>query len=967
MRTNLTSVNFLASLSAMLFVNLIVGCHAVPNTKKDGTTVEPPETAVVELALVDTDGDGVPDGPEVNLCGLAAPQLDTVTPNYVFPEDTLMDDGTVVPKDHFVSGAPEICDGLDNDCDGLTDEGLDVNGVDQEDEVVRDFDGDGMADCRDGDKDGDKVPDSVDCDDFNTDFPSDEVCDGVDNDCDGTIDEQDAIACQNFYIDSDGDGYGAPNSGVCLCAAIPEQNLTSEFDSDCDDGDADINIDAVEICDGIDNNCLNGIDEGTDVDTDGDGSANCVDEDDDGDGTPDTGDCKPLDANIHPNADEVCDGVDNNCDGETDEGFLDQDLDGTANCVDNDDDDDGVADEADNCPINANPNQLDTDLDGAGDACDTDADQDGVLNAEDNCPLVKNALQEDNDLDGAGDACDDDDDNDGVADSDDNCPLTLASTLPEGTDPADQLDTDDDGQGDVCDADDDNDGVLDEVDNCQFVQNEDQLDTDGDGVGDACVNDADGDGDPDETDCAPLDSDIHKAAVEDCDGVDNNCKDGVDEGFIDTDNDGMANCVDGDDDGDLYPDGDDCAPLDASINPGVEFDECDGVNNDCDGAIDENPTAATGIKFFFDGDDDGYGITGNFLIMCAPNEPFVAFQGGDCQDGITEINPGAADVCGNGVDENCDGSDAECACVPVCEGKVCGDNGCGGFCADGCAADQKCSDDQSACLPLTESGLCGNGVDDDGDGNADCLDADCEFDTACTGCNADTDCNDDNECTDDTCTGGECVNTNNTATCDDNNACTTGDVCSGGTCGSAGTLECDDSDPCTADSCSSNSGCVNTPITSDACATCLTSDDCDGTDLCGLDGKCHGDAEGETVLFQNGEDDGPDGTPDCGDDDGDGECEAFDPATDMCCYSIDPSMKLEDLLEGDCDDNGAKNGLPITIPCQGIVDFDVDGDGDVDSDDQSACTFQSDGSFNNCELCTEHIGDNFANSCDEAQ
>jgi photosystem II stability/assembly factor-like uncharacterized protein len=95
---------------------------------------------------------------------------------------------------------------------------------------------------------------------------------------------------------------------------------------------------------------------------------------------------------------------------------------------DNDDDNDGVLDVDDNCPLVGNANQLDTDGDGEGDACDTDDDNDGIPDTDDNCPLTANADQADADNDGIGDVCDQDSDNDGVLNSNDLCANTPPGT-----------------------------------------------------------------------------------------------------------------------------------------------------------------------------------------------------------------------------------------------------------------------------------------------------------------------------------------------------------------------------------------------------------------------------------------------------------------------------------------------------------------------------------------------------------
>jgi cyclophilin family peptidyl-prolyl cis-trans isomerase len=119
-------------------------------------------------------------------------------------------------------------------------------------------------------------------------------------------------------------------------------------------------------------------------------------------------------------------------------------------------DQDGIENEDDNCPNDANTDQTDTDGNGIGDACDE--------------PLP------DNDNDGVWDGEDLDDDNDGMNDEDDAFPYDATETT----------DTDGDGIGDNADADDDGDGVADTTDNCPYVANEGQDDSDGDGIGDAC-------------------------------------------------------------------------------------------------------------------------------------------------------------------------------------------------------------------------------------------------------------------------------------------------------------------------------------------------------------------------------------------------------------------------------------------------------------------------------------------------
>ena len=121
-----------------------------------------------------------------------------------------------------------------------------------------------------------------------------EVCDGEDNDCDGSVDEG---LTSIWYLDDDGDGFGELDVEEVACDA-PSGFVDNG--SDCDDSDADINPDALEICDGLDNDCDEEIDEGLDADLDG--YSGCGD------------DCDDSDPRINPGAPEVCfDGIDNNC------------------------------------------------------------------------------------------------------------------------------------------------------------------------------------------------------------------------------------------------------------------------------------------------------------------------------------------------------------------------------------------------------------------------------------------------------------------------------------------------------------------------------------------------------------------------------------------------------------------------------------------------------------------------------
>ena len=191
------------------------------------------------------------------------------------------------------------------------------------------------------DDDGDGFGATIDCaDDDATIHPgADEYCDGVDNNCDGDIDEDEALDAITFYWDSDLDGWGIELGETRRACSQPEGYGPL---GDCYDYDPTIRPDADEVCNGLDDDC-NGIPDDDPVD----GIVGCLDEDHDGYGTSDQcmtrcvlppgfveldGDCDDSEAAVNPGAEEVCDGLDNDCNGSVDPQLGDADGDGWDGC-----------------------------------------------------------------------------------------------------------------------------------------------------------------------------------------------------------------------------------------------------------------------------------------------------------------------------------------------------------------------------------------------------------------------------------------------------------------------------------------------------------------------------------------------------------------------------------------------------------------------------------------------------------
>ena len=716
---------------------------------------------------------------------------------------------------------PEICDGEDNDCDGLIDEGCsdtDGDGIfDDLDNCPNDLnpdqtddDGDGYGaacDCNDDDasihpgaieivadgvdqncdyyedcyedsdndgygsnvialsnnfdcqvSDSDEFSDnSDDClDNDHTVYPGAEEIpgDGIDQNCDGS----DAYTC---YADEDLDGYGDPANIILSLDGDCHDPGESPVGTDCDDGDHTIHPDAQEVCgDGIDNDC-NGVLDDNCVPVCGNGILEQGEGCDDGNTVNGDG-CSSICQLECISEPEVCDGIDNDCNGLVDDELMapicqmqvgvcagstqtcggssgwqecsyyeygpdfeviEYSCDGMDNDCDDlidegcpDVDEDGVADAIDNCPVDPNPDQTDSDGDGTGDACDdcpidpdNDMDADDICANEDNCPNDYNPDQSDTDGDGIGDACE--------------------LSCPEGF--ADCNDDPDDG----CEID-----LLNDCDNCGACGNDCSEYACSDGsCYSSCTSDSecapgyycDGAGScvaPQENGalCTISDECLSGNCIDgvccdsSCSGGDEACNlpgfEGICTSTVDSDGDGVIDVLDNcpgvensdqtDNDGDGYGAKCDCNDDDSSIHPGAYEIPGDGIDQDCDGEE----------VCYQDYDEDGYGDLANIIASFDGDcdDPGESAIGTDCNDADHTVHPGAQEVCGDGKDNDCNGI-LDDGCFPVCgngiveQGEGCDDgntengDGCSSICELEC---------------LQEPEVC-DGLDNDCDGLVD--------------------------------------------------------------------------------------------------------------------------------------------------------------------------------------------------------------------------------------------------------
>jgi thiol-disulfide isomerase/thioredoxin len=517
-----------------------------------------------------------------------------------------------------------------------------------------------------------------------------EVCDGADNDCDGLVDEG-----FTWYTDADGDGFGIDATAQVLCS--PPNGAFAQQGGDCDDSNAAINPGMTDLCssaDGLDNDCNGAVDDADlqvwypDADADGFGAElpEVIACEPPAGHVGNNADCDDGQSSVFPGATEVCDGLDNDCDGTVDEDFLwYTDADG-----------DGFGDDSTAQPTcSPVPGAVQV----GGDCDDTNAalqggvtlfvvSEFGITSGSAHYVITQGSTTHEGDLvlsdNGAdvaegsvsvclGTGCF------SIAVTPNEVPLSELAFVQIALNPGQNggfavadgfFGSATPPVAETCDGlDNDCDGVADE----DFLW---YADMDGDGVGVASTvqfsctplpdhvqvpgdcNDADpnltligaacSDGDPNtfndivRADCSCLgfvQGDCPPGEIADCNGNcapaewvgDGTCDDGAFE------HNGIPIFFDC---GTLGNDGGDCG-----TPCGPEL--CDALDNDCDGGVDEDFT------WYVDADGDGYGASATAQVFCAPPSGRVQVAG-DCDDTDATINPGATDGC-DGIDRNCDG------------------------------------------------------------------------------------------------------------------------------------------------------------------------------------------------------------------------------------------------------------------------------------------------------------------------
>ncbi len=692
-------------------------------------------------------------------------------------------------------------------------------------------------------------------------------------------------------VDDDGDGY-------------------TENQGDCDDNNANTYPDASEICDGEDNNC-NGTFHDVEKDQDGDGYFPCEH------WQTLLSDCDDSNNSIHPGAAEICDdGVDNNCDGSIDETSA-----CPLACTDNDND--GYSIEGGSCgPFDCNDSD-DGISPGTTELCDDGVDQDcrgSDKNCQSNIIFVSS-------VSGTGDlsSWDDAGGNTGLAAGDAICQARADAAGLTGSFIAWLSDENDDAycrihgltgkKDDNCeqavlpvDA-----GPWEKIDGFPFGGTIDQLlspnnvvyapvtydeygndaeafyftDTDVDGKKDGshtgcenwtsnrsdllaggslsdstvwtsgharscdqtesnllCMQPGEGTDQPTDDfdedgytgsqgDCDDYNANTYPGAQEICDGEDNNCNGSFHDVETDKDGDGYFPCEHWQT---LLSD---CNDNDISINPGAAEICGDSVDNNCDGTIDEISTCPVDCT---DNDEDGYAAEGG---SCGDV---------DCDDNNNSVNPGMTEICNDEIDNNCNGTIDETSTCPVCT-----DNDGDTFAIEGGSCGPVDCDDNNADTNPGASEIC-DGEDNNCNGQFHVVETDKDGDGyfPCEG-----DCDDSNNSINPGATEicGDSVDNNCDETIDEASACpvcTDNDGDGYGEFGDASCeksgVDCKDDDntihPGADEECDGKDNNCDGNTDETGNALCDNGDYCDGQETCGGTGGCQGGsdpcASGET-------------------------------------------------------------------------------------------------------------------------
>ncbi len=354
---------------------------------------------------------------------------------------------------------------------------------------------------------------------------------------------------------------------------------------------------------------------------------------------------------------------------------------------------------------------------------------------------------------------------------------------------------------------------------------------------------------------------------------------------------------------------------------------CDGIDNDCDGNLDEH-TCKDDDPCTLDACD---GVKGKCVFVAAGKS--CCKEAKDCDDGKCAT----IDFCTSANACEHKPAPAECAKASDCDdGDPCTTDLCGG--PDGCGQCEnkpgaKCCKTGKDCpgsgvcaAAVCDKGKCAVQVEKDGnicdDGNACTTKTTCQKGSCVPPGGKAPVCDDGNPCTNDTCdpTGAQggkdgCLYVNNTSPCSDGDACTVGDVCGGGKCKLGVAKVCADGNICTKDACDAAKGCVYPP---GAATTCDDGNPCTKGDSC-KDGKCAG---------------------------GQGDCKC---KSDADCAKLDDNDKCNGTLTCDaagkcvissgskvvCDKTGCNKSSCIKATGECVIDNDVGGS---KCDDNNKCT-----------------------------